>query len=120
MASLELCPGVVDICISRGDTMAFQFAITTSAGAAVDITGFSFLLTVDPSEEPVDNSNNLFQLVGVITNGPGGIVEFSMSTLEANQTPNVYFYDLEMTDGGGKIRTVVKGKFEFKQDITKS
>jgi hypothetical protein len=119
VTTLNICPQDVDICITRGDTAAWTFSIKDSAGAAVNITGFSFLLTVDPEADPLNATNNLFQLTGTITNGPGGIVEFSMSALQADQTPAVYYFDLQMTDLATKIRTVAKGKFEFKQDITK-
>lgn len=116
---LDICPEEIDICISRGDTVPFTFSIKDSTGAAVNITGFSFLLTVDPTEDPTTSAGNLFQLTGTITNGPGGVVQFGMTTGQANQTPAVYFFDLQMTDTAAKIRTVAKGKFEFHQDITK-
>jgi len=119
VANLNLLPAAIDIAVTRGDTLAFTFAVKDSAGAAQNITGFSFLLTVDPNEDPTTSVANLFQLSGTITDAPGGIVSFSMSSLQADQTPNVYYYDVQMTDGGGKIRTIAKGKFEFRQDITK-
>lgn len=119
MASLlNICPVEIDLCISRGDTTPWTFTIKLS-GAVVNITGFSYLLTVDPSDEPADAVNNLFQLTGTVTDGPNGIVEFSMSVSQADQTPDQYFYDLQQTDGSSNIRSVAKGGFEFKQDITK-
>lgn len=117
--TLNACPVELDICISRGDTVPWTFTIKDSAGTAVDITGFSFLLTVDPSSEPANDTNNLFQLTGTITNAAGGVVQFMMSAVQADQTPGEYFYDLQQTDGGGAIRTLAKGTFEFKQDVTK-
>ena len=118
-ADLDLCPGELSICRSRGDTFPWTFTVKDAAGAPVDITGFSFLLTVDPVPDPTTNVNNLFQLSGTITNAPGGVVQFSLSTLQANQNPNDYFYDVQMTDGAGKIRTIARGTFTFEQDITK-
>ena len=119
MSLLNICPEAIDICISRGDTVPWTFTIKDSSGTAVDITGFSFLLTVDPSDEPADALSNLFQLTGTITDAVNGVVQFQMSAGQADQTPAVYYYDLQMTDGLAAIRTVAKGEFEFKQDITK-
>lgn len=119
MALLNICPQDIDICISRGDTVPWTFTIKDDAGTPVDITGFSFLLTVDPSDEPSGSGDNLFQLTGAIVDGPNGIVRFNMSALQADQTPDVYYFDLQMTDGTSAIRTVAKGQFEFHQDITK-
>ncbi len=117
---LNLCATAVDLCFQRGDTEPWTFTIVNKTTAvAIDITGFSFLLTVDPSDEPVDAVNNLFQLTGTVTDGPGGVVQFAMSAANADQTPQEYFFDLQQTDAGGAIRTIAKGVYEFQQDITK-
>jgi hypothetical protein len=117
---LNICPVAIDLCISRGDTTPWTFTILKADGVTPEpITGFSYLLTVDPSDEPVDSVNNLFQLTGTITDGPNGVVQFELTAGDADQTPNEYFFDLQQTDGSSKIRTIAKGTFEFKQDITK-
>lgn len=116
---LNICPVEINLCISRGDTAPWTFTIQDSAGAAIDITGNSYLLTVDPSDEPVDNTNNLFALTGTLTDPTNGVVQFEMSAVQADQTPQEYFFDLQQTDTAAKIRTIAKGVFEFKQDITK-
>ncbi len=117
---LNICPVIINLCISRGDTVPWTFTMKTGTPlAVVNITGFSFLLTVDPSDAPTGSANNLFQLTGTITDAPNGIVQFEMSAVQADQTPNTYHYDLQQTDGAGKIRSVVKGEFEFQQDTTK-
>ena len=119
MAELNLCPVIIDICISRGDTNPFTFTIVDEDDAVVNITGFSYLLTVDPSESPVDASGNLFGLVGTVTDGPNGVVEFGMSLAQSDQTPQVYFHDTQQTDGSSNVTTVARGRFEIQQDITK-
>jgi len=120
MTELILCPERVDFCISRGDTVPWTFTLKDAAGLPINITGYSFLLTVDPDEDPTSAANNLFQLVGTIVGDPlDGVVQFSLSTLQADQVPGVYWWDLQVTDSAGKIRTAAKGQFEFKQDVTK-
>lgn len=108
----------------RGDTSILTFAITTDGGTALNITGFSFKLTVDPSEAPTDALANLFQLTTggggiVIEDATGGIISATLSTLQADQTPGTYYYDLEQTDAGGLIRTLLKGAWTVVQDISK-
>lgn len=104
----------------RGDTVADQFILVDGNNVAIDITtGFSFRLTVNSEQNPVDASNQLYSLVGAITNGPAGAYEFSPSALQADQAPATYFYDVEVTDPSGKIKTVEKGKYIYKQDIGK-
>ncbi len=110
---------VIDVTRKRGDTFPLKYTIKDSAGVAVDITSFTFKLTVDPAPDPTDNSANLFSLTGNITNPTGGEVQFEPSAVQMDQLPEVYFYDLEMTDAGSFIRTIVTGQFIIEQDITK-
>jgi len=113
-------PADLDLTRVRGDTFPMVFTIKDSSGAAVNISGFSFKLTVDPEKNPTSADNNLFQLTGTITDGPGGEVSFSPTALQADQPPNTYFYDIEMVDGASAIRTIAKGKFVVTQDIPKA
>jgi hypothetical protein len=113
------CPSEVNICRKRGDTYPFTCTIKDGDGNAIDITLYSFLLTVDPNPDPADALENLFQLVGTILDGPNGIVSFEPSALQADQTPDTYYYDIQMTDDAAKIRTILRGQFVISQDITK-
>jgi hypothetical protein len=112
-------PTELDICRTRGDTFPIDVLIKQADGTPLNITGASFLLTVDPAPDPISPADNIFQLVGVITDGPGGAVRFTLSALQADQVPNTYFYDLQMTDASTAIRTVARGAFSFDQDVTK-
>jgi hypothetical protein len=104
----------------RGDTRADIITVTRkSTGVAVDITGGSFKLTVDPEQNPTTSTSNLFALSGVIIDALVGTVAFSPSTLQADQLPGAYFYDIQYTDSAGLIETIAKGKYVFLQDISK-
>ncbi len=101
----------------RGDTYADEFVITKN-GQPIDITGASFLLTVDPTKNPTTSANNLYQLVGVVSGTPPNqVVSFAPTASQANQLGK-FFYDLQMTLGG-VVRTVVLDKYTYVQDITK-
>lgn len=107
-----------DICRFRGDDYSFTITIKDSAGDAVDITGFSFLLTIDPSSAPTSDTNNLDQLTGTITDATGGQVRFDPTATSVGTVGN-YFYDVQQTDAGGKVRTILTGKWDVEQDVTK-
>lgn len=107
-----------DITRKRGDTYPIVFTVSVN-GVPADITGCTFLLTVDPSKAPLDNTANICQIVGVITNPTGGIVSFSPSPANVNFVGK-YYYDIQITDALGKIRTLVMAKFTLVQDITKA
>jgi hypothetical protein len=102
----------------RGDTYADQFTLKDSAGVAIDISGYSFTFTLNTEKSPADTANEVYQLTGTITDAPGGKFEFAPSAVQADQV-GTFFYDVQMIDGGGGIRTLAKDKYKYTQDITK-
>ena len=111
-------PTIEDICVSRGDSPVIPVTVEDDAGAAINITGGTFLLTVDPSSKPTDASNLVFSVAGVILIAVDGTLTFSPTTTDTDQVPGTYFYDVQMILAGS-TRTILKGKFEIQQDITK-
>jgi len=92
--------------------------LTTDGSTPIDISGTSFLLTVDPSAEPADDSANLYQITGSIINAAAGTVGFTPSSLQSAAAAGEYYYDIQWTNGS-TIRTIMKGKWTIRQDITK-
>lgn len=112
---------MTDIKRKRGDTYADEFTVkSATTGLPVDITGYSFLLTVDPSPDPIDDTTKIYQLTGTILSPPtAGRVEFAPNATQANQVGN-FFYDVQMFDGAGRKRTIDGGQYIYTQDITKT
>lgn len=112
---------MTDIIRRRGDTYPLDFLITTGEGEdeiPLDITGCTFLLTVDPNKAPTDDSSNICQIVGTVIDGPNGEVRFEPSDTDFD-TIGKYYYDIQMTDVAGKIRTPLLARLTILQDITK-
>lgn len=109
----------IDLERYRGDTVPDSFTIKDSTGTVVNITGYSFLMTVNSDKNPADATNEIYQLTGSITDAPNGVVEFEPSAVQADQPPGTLYYDIQMTDASSKISTIVKGKLKYLQDITK-
>lgn len=104
----------------RGDSRAKVFQIKDADGVVVDITGFAFKLTCNTNRNPtISDGTELFSLTGVITDAANGKVAFTPSTVETDQTPGTYYYDIQMTDGSGGIETLFKALLLIEQDITK-
>lgn len=105
----------------RGDTYADRFLFKDSTGAAVDITGWTaFQLTINTEKFPTDATNEVLQLSGAITGAATlGVVEFAWTDLNADQTPNTYYYDVQAIMANGKRRTWGPYKYVFVQDINK-
>ncbi len=114
-------PAVCDIKRTRADTFPFTLVFTDKAtGTPLDLTGSTFRLVVDPSPAPADALGNLFANVPVIVApATNGRIRVTLSAGEADQTPAVYFYNIEQIDAGSFVRTLVKGEWLVEQDIAK-
>jgi hypothetical protein len=103
----------------RGDSFADSFTVIDAAtGQPLNITGFTFLMTVDPDKSPTTAANNIFQIPGVVVDGPNGVVEFAPSTVQTDRVGNFY-YDIQMTYTSGRKRTLVTDTYRLEQNITK-
>lgn len=104
----------------RGDTVADRFTINDADGNAVDLTGFTVVLALDSRERPDDVSTQVYELTGTLITPASGIVDFQPSTLQADQEPGTYYYDIQLKDGSNNIETVDTGQYQYLQDIGKS
>lgn len=68
---------------------------------------------------PVDGTTKLYQIVGHIVDAAAGRVEFAPTEIQADQLPNTYYYDIQMTDASGRKRTIELDQYIYTQDITK-
>lgn len=112
---------MADITIERyrGDTVPDEFQVTDENGAPQNITGATFRFTLDTRRSPPDATTKVLELVGTITSASGGIVQFTWTALDADQTPGTYWFDIEMIDAASKVETLVIGKYTIIQDIGK-
>lgn len=119
------------LCFTRGDTAPIVLRLTADA-VALDLTGWtSFVLTIDPSEEPLDALGNIDQMPGTIrppdTSGilefvPSGIDETAKRATSDAYPPADYFYDVQGINPLGNRTTLLAagGSFQILQDITKN
>lgn len=106
--------------VYRGDSWPITITVKDTAGAVVNITGFQFKLTVDKKENPTvsPSTTKVFDVAGVITNGAAGQVTF-IPTGVNQATAGNFYYDVQMTNTLGNVKTIVKGTYTIIQDITK-
>ncbi len=86
------------ICWGRGDSNAKGFVRQDSDGIAIDVSGFSFKLTVNSEKDPADTTNQQFTIAGVLVDAVNGQISFAPSITDTDITPDTYFYDIEQTD----------------------
>ena len=111
--------GINAITRLRGDTYPDVFKLwNRKTRLPLPIVGWTFTLTVDPLENPVDATGNLFSITGVIVSEAGGEVGFAPDVTQADNL-GTYYYDVQGTDPLGAVRTIAKDTYTFAQDITK-
>ena len=104
---------------TRGDTLPDVLTVTnTKTKSVVNITGCTFKMTLSTVPDPVDSSTQAYQLIGSVTDGAKGVVEFTPTEEQADKV-GYFYYDIEMVDTYGRKITLVKDTYLFTQDITK-
>ena len=116
--TLDLTPTPINLAFTQEDTFPFTFTMVDSAGAAINITGSSFVLTVDSEPYPASGAGVVFSVTESNTPGADGVVEFTPSSANLDQTPSTYFYDVQWTDGSSNVRTIIAGEFLIQGQIT--
>ena len=107
-----------DITRFRGDTRRIRRYVKTDAQAVVDITDWTFKLTVNVHKDPVDETDQVFQVAGVIADAPNGVVDFTPLAADVDWVGS-NFFDIEAVDSDSGKSTLYKGQFTLLQDITK-
>lgn len=101
----------------RGDTYPDEISVALN-GSTADLTGCTLKLTLNTVKYPIDTTTQVYQINGVIDTPLLGIVKFAPTLAQSDQVGSFY-YDIQLTDQLGIIRTIKNGIYEYKQDITK-
>lgn len=105
----------------RGDTAVDSFIVKNADGTVRNVTDHTFLLTIDEKLNPTSAATQVAQIPATIVDGPNGEIEFQPEdgSFDFDIDPGTYYYDIQMTDSGGRVVTLVKDEYLVLQDITK-
>ncbi len=108
----------------RGDSYPLELTIKDKDTAvAIDLTGYTFLFTVNSERTPTDDTNQLFQTVGVVdpdqVTNIGKVVFTPVIADTTVADIGTYYYDIQLSYSAERPRTIKKAKFKLLQDITK-
>lgn len=102
---------------TKDDTFEGVEFILEENGSPIDLTGASIrmMLKLTPQDDAAltvfTPSDGL-----TITDAVNGIFQFDEQVISVDA--GEYFYDIEVTDSGGKVTTYVSGRWIICQDIT--
>lgn len=102
-----------------GDDKDYTLRFMDAAGTAIDITGWTVMLTVKENETDSDDDALIQVTQTSHTNPTGGITSLSIprSTTES-LTPGARYYDVQVLTDDNKVRTITKGTMNILQDIS--
>lgn len=107
------------ITVYRGDSWPIVVTITDSTtGLPLNINAYSFKLTVDRKQNPIDTTTKVFETSGLVIDASNGQVRFTPSAANHAVAGN-FFYDIQMTAGASTVKTIVKSQYIIEQDISK-
>lgn len=109
----------LDLTAKRGDTLVLRLTITEN-GVAVNITAWTFWLTIKTKETDADVSAVIQKKVTSHTDPTNGKTAIIASASETDVLLGKYFYDVQYKDDAGVIVTPVSGIINFTRDITRS
>lgn len=88
-----------NIIMSRGDSYPLNLTVKgKSSGLPIDLTGYTFILTVTKDKDPIDNTTKIFEVAGVVDADQvinKGKVSFTPSSLDTS-IAGKFYYDIEM------------------------
>jgi len=103
----------------KRDTENIVVTVKDSDGVAIDITGYTFWLTIKTLEAQADSDAVLQKEITTHTNPTGGITTFPITSAESGAIEvGDYQYDIQMKSAANDISTLVRGTFIIEQDIT--
>ena len=93
----------------QGDDEAYTFTFTLDGTTPLDITGYTFELTVGESQITAEASDLMPNATVTITDGPNGKATLSLSNTDTDKPLGVYFYRVKWIDTSAKVKTIMKG-----------
>ena len=105
-----------NISITRKNDETMTFTIKTSAGVAIDITGYTIYFTVKDKTD--DTVTVIAKVVTVHTDPTAGETEVTLTNTDTDIAVDVYRYDVAWLDATSKYETFITNrKFSITQNI---
>ena len=102
--------------IIRGDDEAIIVTVKTAAGASLIKSGARFFLTVKRAIHDSD-TNAIFKKDYPVTADADSFT-MDLSNTETKLKTGGYYADIQFKDDAGKLKTIYRGEFLVKYDIT--
>lgn len=109
-------PGTYSPTFVQGDDWSFPATLKDQAGAAIDLTGYTFLAQARTRA----SAGVAFTLTVTVTDAANGVVTVTVdAATTADIGPGTYVWDLQWTDAAGDIRTILAGTITVLPEVSR-
>lgn len=112
----NFCPPTVDLFFARNDVRPWTMTVRNADGTPLDITGWALHLLIDTLENPPDATTQIADIVGTVTSGTAGVVEFAFPPLVASVDAGTYFWQLVAVLPSPTEATLAHGRIDFLEE----
>jgi hypothetical protein len=110
-----------DLEIDAGATFTDQVIFYDSAGALVNLTGYTAAMKIRPTAESDAVSLSLTHSAGITLGGVAGTVTFTLTAAETTALASGNFvYDLKVTSAGGVATRLIEGNVTVNVDVSRT
>ena len=110
-----------DLNFDEGDDFPYTITVVDSDGSAVDLTGYTFYMTIKYKKSDSDTQAIFKKTVTVIPDPELGIVTITIDRADTlGIIPGTYPYDIKYKDDSGDVRTLLRGQYKLIQGVTDS
>lgn len=100
-------PGTYSPTFVQGDDWRAELTIDDANGDPLDMTGYTFLAQ---ARTKAKSASVAFSFTVDTTSAASGVLVLEVAdTVTVDVNPGTYEWDLQWTDGDGKIRTILRG-----------
>jgi hypothetical protein len=108
---------IEDVEVTKGDDWVPVYTYLDGDGIAVDITGYTFRLSIKESKN--SSTPIIGPITGTIVNAAQGKFSFAVTSTQTNTLlERVYVYDIQVIDNNGVITTRRKGSLTIGYQVT--
>lgn len=110
-----------DLIVDAGATYTDTITFRDSAGALVNLTGYTAAMKIRPTVESSTVSLSLTQASGLTLGGAAGTVLITISAAQSTALDSGNFvYDLKVTSAGGVATRLVEGTVTVNADVSRT
>lgn len=102
----------------RGDTFKLSFTVKTAAGVAIDITGYTFWLTLKTDLSKTDAQATKQVERTTHDDAANGKTSLTIDPADTKNYLGCYFYDVQIKTPAGIVETFQDGVVVFDDDVT--